>query len=194
MSVSAAQNATNTHMTPQNKIFIEDDGRLRDLAEAVMAQHSTMFTNCDLDEVGFVIVEGDKGADYLAKAIKVPPIYRLFLKKKFLILFNATTIENGAAGKQDLIMLHELIHINTSLDQIVDHDTEDFSYMLRAWGLDWKTNNKSLMPLSELEKYTPWSMPTKPTATGPGPTAQPTSLGPKLVTQQPVSLQGGTVK
>jgi hypothetical protein len=142
----------------KDKLFIADAGELRDLAERVIEEAGIeALNNTDLDRIGFVVVEGDSG-DYLGKAIKVPPLYRLFLKKNFIIMFNATRIEAETSGKYDMIMLHELVHCNTEYDLIRGHDIEDFSWMLRKYGLDWATDKENrLIPEEELFELIPWA-------------------------------------
>ncbi len=161
--MSDAENQTevlnrDTYETPQGKLFMSDDGNLRSLAELVMKMHSGYLKHTNLDDIEFVIVEGEKG-DYLAKAIKIPPMYRLFLKKKFIILFSATMIEHTAPGSHDKVMLHELYHCNSSYDCLNEHDTEDFGWMLRDYGVDWKNNDKHIVIPDTLRKLIPWGQP-----------------------------------
>jgi hypothetical protein len=142
----------------KDKLFVLDSGELRELAERVIEEAGIeALQNIDLDQIGFVVVEGDSG-DYLGKAIKVPPLYRLFLKKHFLILFNATRIEATSPGKYDMIMLHELVHCNTEYDLIRDHDVEDFSWMIRKFGIDWATDTENrVIPEADLFELVPWA-------------------------------------
>lgn len=150
-----------------NKVFLGDDGNLRQLAERVMKSNQGRLKYCNLDQIEFAVVEGDKG-DFLAKAIKIAPLYRLFMQgKKFIVLFNSTMIEHTAPGSHDKVMLHELGHCNTEYDEIIDHDTQDFSWMLKEYGFDWKNNDKHIIPPEELRKLCPWGMPGSPqTASG----------------------------
>jgi len=145
------------YQTPQGKIFMTDDGKLRELAERVMKSNSGILKHTNLDDVEFVIVEGSK-EPWLGKAVKVAPMYRLFLKKKFLILFNATMISATAPNSLDKVMVHELYHVNSTVDALNDHNVEDFSFMLTTYGVDWRNNNKGIIPKDELMKLAPWSM------------------------------------
>lgn len=141
----------------KDKLFMQDNGELRALAELVVeSMDEEVVKNIDLDQIEFALVEGDTG-DYLGKAVKIPPLYRLFMKKKFLIIFNTTRIEADCPTKYDMIMLHELIHCNTEWDLIRTHDVEDFSWMLRKFGLDWATDQKiSIVQEGELVELLPW--------------------------------------
>ena len=152
-----------SYQTSVGKVYLQDDGKLRELAEMVMQKYSSKLKHVDLEDIVFVMVEGDKG-HFLAKAIKIPSIYRLFLRRNFIILFNVTMIDATAPGCQDKTMYHELKHINSDLDALIDHDTEDFSSILIDLGFDYKTNDKHIVDLKELERLCPWGQKSKPAA------------------------------
>lgn len=146
--------------TQQGKIFLTDDGSLRELAAQVIRCNQGRLKNVVLDEIDFVVVEGEKG-DWLAKCTKIPPMYRVLLPgdKKFIITFSATMIEHVAPGSHDKLMLHELYHANCAYDCINDHDTEDFEFMLKDYGVDWKHNDKHIILPENLRKLIPWGQP-----------------------------------
>lgn len=145
--------------TPQGKLFMTDDGSLRELAEQVMKVNHGKLKHVNLDDIIFQVVEGDKG-DYLAKATKIPPMYRVLLgNKKFIITFSATMIEHTAPGCHDKVMLHELYHCNCTYDCLTEHDTEDFGWMLKDYGVDWRNNDKHILLPENLRKIIPWGQP-----------------------------------
>jgi len=145
--------------THQGKLFLSDDGSLRQLAERIVKLYPGHFKYCNVDEIEFILIEGEK-SDYLGKAVKIPPMYRLFMNnKKFIIIFNTMMIEHTTAAKTDLIMYHELLHCDTDTDSIRDHDVLDFGLMLKTFGDDWRINKESILPADQLRELTPWAMP-----------------------------------
>lgn len=137
------------------KVFLKDDGRFRALAEEVIAARGPAYV--DLDQVIFATVDGDSG-DYLAKATKIPGQYRTFLDAGFMIVFNTMQIQaQGALKKLDLIMYHELLHVNCDIDKLVTHDVEDFSSMIKEFGLNWGTaDGPNIVDETTVSKFKNW--------------------------------------
>lgn len=137
------------------KVFVKDDGRFRELAEAVIAEKGPRYA--DVNEIIFATVDGDP-QDYLAKAIKIPGQYRPFLDAKFMILFNVMQISSQGAQKNlDLIMYHELLHTNCEMDKLTEHDVEDFSAMIKEYGLAWSASDgRNIVDEEFTSKFSTW--------------------------------------
>jgi len=142
---------------------------LKNKARFYVQKYSDELGYIDLDRVIFVTMEGSK-AKWLGKThlIKEPmtliPEYvlvtlgnagmvgsdvdfeaaELINNVSYIIILNEDLIAVTTPDYQkleDAVLLHELLHINESMDGLVKHDIEDFKFMLDTYGTGYAGGN-----------------------------------------------------
>ncbi len=102
-------------------------------------------------KIGYVISQEKKSGKRIlyADCRKVQEVYRAYLPFDFIITFYECNTGMLNENQLKILMLHELKHIGMSERglTIVPHDIEDFSGILRKYGLDWNEYGKELPDL-----------------------------------------------
>jgi predicted metallopeptidase len=90
----------------------------------------------DIDEVLF-LREFETKPKHLAKCYKLGdhPI-GFFTDKKYCIVFYWACCDYMSAAQMTVLVLHELMHIPSKDDKLIDHDVQDFRAILGI-DLDW---------------------------------------------------------
>lgn len=118
---------------------------LRLLANKVIKKHKERFSWIREQKIsiGFCYSDLEKkkvnGRVY-AECVKVPAIYKTWLKYDFVIVFYETNTMLMDEKQLEILMEHELMHIGISDDgklRIDPHDIEDFRAIIDDYGLDW---------------------------------------------------------
>lgn len=63
---------------------------------------------------------------------------------RYIITLNKDAIEDHSSDIEkatEVVMFHELKHINIDMDKIVDHDIKDFSSVLDKYGVYWQNGH-----------------------------------------------------
>jgi hypothetical protein len=151
----------NPSLILKNEVW-EVDETMRKRAEVLVSKYTDQVGHIDLRHVVFVRVEGKK-TKWLGKCYKIQPpygilpAYTLFTLGRLgslaevyedLDLFNIQYIiamnrDNLALIPKnvdkviDILILHELMHIDYGMEKVEQHDSEDFKWLLRTFGVDW---------------------------------------------------------
>lgn len=113
-----------------------ENPEIESLAKKVIEKDVLGLGSIDVKDLQFVRVVG-KDAKKYADIRKIGYPANLFTGKIFLIsfydIFEALPIE-----KKEIVVVHELMHIDTANDKIKKHDIEDFRDIIKTYGIDWE--------------------------------------------------------
>ena len=133
--------------------WIIDDGELRMKAEKLVEKYEQRIGFVDLSKVMFCRLVGSK-VSWAGKCWSVKPPWNLLTMAssifggkldiepfdiRYIIALNDTLIRGIfiAPEKEWAVILHELLHIRSDMEGCQPHDIEDFSWMLKEFGVDW---------------------------------------------------------
>ncbi|WP_408954745.1 putative metallopeptidase [Natroniella sp. ANB-PHB2] len=125
------------------------DGRLRYLAKRILDKMEDLSEIRDiigLENIGFVRSYKEKksqGRTVFAECKKVTGPERAIIPYKFLIIFYDPNIANLSDNQKKIVMYHELRHIGPR-ENIVPHDIEDFSDIIKEFGIDYLDLDKEV--------------------------------------------------
>ena len=120
----------------------------RDIAEQIITKYNTAFGHIDVNSILF-LSEDSKSPKKYADIQLVKSPYTFITNYKFIMtVYEPKVIAMNDAQKNILIM-HELMHINDDFDGLVKHDLEDFSSLISIYGIAWDTDPNVKDPLSE---------------------------------------------
>lgn len=152
----------------------EVDEILHQRAEALVNEYMDRVGHVDLRRVVFARVEGKK-TEWLGRCYKIKPPHGLlpkyaayllnkfgvsvpadgelsdYLEVEYIIALNQDNISlipNNRNEVIDIIILHELMHVDYEMGKLVKHDSEDFKWILKEFGVDWATGDIKKGPLS----------------------------------------------
>ena len=111
----------------------------RDIAEQIVDRYNTAFGHIDVDSILF-LAEDSKAPKKYADIQLVKAPYTFITNYKFIMtVYEPKTIAMNEAQLNMLIM-HELMHINDDFDGLVKHDLEDFAFIVGKFGCCWDTD------------------------------------------------------
>lgn len=125
--------------------------KYRDIAEAIVNRYSVAFGHIDVDSILFLSEDSKAPKKYASIQIVKEP-YTFITNYKFIMtVYEPNTIAMNDAQLNILIM-HELMHVNDDFDGLVKHNLEDFSEIVSVYGLGWDTNPNVVDPLATIEE------------------------------------------
>jgi hypothetical protein len=128
----------------------EPNKDLRKLAEKILSNESILAKFPELNvikeydiRVGYVVSQENPGGTKIkyADCRKLKWTYKAFLPFDFLITFYERNTELLNENQKKIVMLHELKHIGIGEKglRLEEHDKEDFSNILEAYGIRWNS-------------------------------------------------------
>lgn len=126
-----------------NLVDQEVDDSLRQLGEALIKVMPELNIIRDFDvKIGYVLSyeqKRAKGRAINAECRKVNGSYNAYLPFDFIVTFFEPNIYHMTENQKKVLMLHELMHIGIGEKglRIEPHDIEDFSTILKKFGLEW---------------------------------------------------------
>lgn len=133
--------------------------RYTELSEQVIEEHEDLqwIRKADVT-IGFLRSDREKVSrkrHVLGECIRVKDLYKCFIPFDFLIVI----YEPNTAGLSDeqlrVLLYHELLHVGVEEKDgepvyiIVPHDVEDFSRILRRYGLNWAAPDQEKIPVAD---------------------------------------------
>lgn len=123
----------------------------KDIAEKIINKYITTFANIEIDQILF-LVEDEKAPKKYADIRIVKPPYTFITNYKFIMTIYEPTIISMNDAQKNILVMHELMHIDSDFEKLVKHNIEDFSEILSIYGVDWDTNPNTKDPLEEGEE------------------------------------------
>jgi hypothetical protein len=118
----------------------------KDIADALIAKYPQNFGQIDTDQILF-LCEDEKSPAKYAEIQKVKSPYTFVTSYKFImIVYSPKTIAMTQA-QINLLIMHELCHIDQDFEKLVKHDLEDFVSLCSIYGCDWDVNPMVKDPL-----------------------------------------------
>lgn len=110
---------------------------IMDLVRKIIEEKKFNFAEkMDLTEIQFIRVKNKKKRKYAdVRMVKYPTI--LFTNKKYLIsIYDSFYIL--PKNKQEIVLAHEILHIDFENNKLIDHDIQDFKEIIEMYGVDWE--------------------------------------------------------
>ncbi len=126
------------------KEFIEDES-LNELANKVIEEKNLDYLNGV--RIKYLLVTPNISKTVVGRCIKSSSELKYFSETDYIIEFSNDIWEKVDEKTKELVMYHELLHIlivnkedgETSF-QLAKHDVQDFSQILKHYGIDWFKN------------------------------------------------------
>jgi len=137
---------------PDSTVWVLDDGGMKQVALRLQDKFPEKIGHIDLEKVMFVRLVGGK-VSWAGKCFHVRPPWHLLtqatamfgaqmpepLDIRYIIAVNDDLVRGIfiVKEKEVMVILHELLHVRRDMEGVVPHDTEDFSWMLSQFGINW---------------------------------------------------------
>lgn len=120
--------------------------KYRDIAEQLVNKYGVAFGHIDVDSILF-LAEDSKAPKKYADIQIVKSPYTFITNYKFIMTVYEPNVIAMNEAQTNLLVMHELMHINDDFDGLVKHDLEDFSGMVSKYGINWDTDPNVEDPL-----------------------------------------------
>ena len=107
-----------------------------ELAKKILNENKFNFDLIDILDIQFVRVIGENPKKY-ADIRKISYPASLFTHKKYLISFY-DSFEDLTLDKKEIVIAHELMHIDAEHEKLIQHDIQDFRQILEIYGVNWE--------------------------------------------------------
>ncbi len=139
------------------KEFIEDES-LIELANKVIEDNNLDYLNGV--RIKYLLVTPQISKTCVGRCIKSSVELKYFSETDYLIEFSNKVWEKIDEKTKEFVMLHELKHIliinkedGETVMSLAPHDVQDFSSILKKYGVDWFTNFST--QVSSIQDMTP---------------------------------------
>lgn len=122
----------------------------REIAEQIVDKYNVAFGHIDIDSILF-LSEDSKAPKKYADIQMVKSPYTFITNYKFIMTVYEPKVIAMNDAQRNLLIMHELMHINDDFDGLVKHDLEDFSSLVATYGISWDTDPNVKNPLEEIE-------------------------------------------
>lgn len=119
-----------------------------EIAEKIIDKFNEAFSMVDTNQILF-LSETEKSPAKYADIRAIKPPYTFITNYKFIITFYEPKLIAFTSAQKEILVLHELRHINDDFDGLVKHNVEDFSDILAKYGVDWDVNGNVKSPLED---------------------------------------------
>ena len=100
-----------------------------------------------------------KKSKALAKIYPMKPMYGLFSSIDYILSIHLENWAIASVSKRYVLVLHELLHIpleghienSSDYRKTLDHDVQDFSMLIKMFGVNWEESEKILRKLRKPE-------------------------------------------
>jgi predicted metallopeptidase len=139
------------------EISNEESPEVFNLAKTVISEENLTLEPA---KIGYLIVSPNISKTVAARCIKTNKELKFFSGYDYLIEVSGELWDVLDESIKKILLLHELLHVGFGYDklgnlkfQIRNHNVEDFSYIIKKYGIDWFTKvnelTKSLYDLDE---------------------------------------------
>jgi hypothetical protein len=118
----------------------------KDIAEQLINKYQTTFGQIDIDQILF-LNESEKSPKKYADIQLVKSPYTFITNYKFILTVYEPKILGFTPAQVNILIMHELMHVDENFEKLVKHDLEDFSILCQTYGVDWDTNQSVTDPL-----------------------------------------------
>jgi hypothetical protein len=118
----------------------------KDIAEQLINKYQTTLGHIDVDQILF-LGESEKSPKKYADIQLVKSPYTFITNYKFIMTVYEPKIIGFTPAQLNILVMHELMHIDSDFEKLVKHDIEDFSILLQTYGVNWDTDPNVVDPL-----------------------------------------------
>lgn len=111
----------------------------RDIADQIVNKFTVAFSQINVDEILF-LEEDEKAPSKYADIRIVKSPYTFITNYKFIITFYEPKIVGMTQAQINLLVMHELLHINDDFDGLRKHDVQDFVAIVSKFGAAWDSD------------------------------------------------------
>ena len=111
----------------------------KQIAERIIDRYQVAFAHIDLSKVLF-LNETQRAPKKFADIKKVVPPYDFMTDYKFIITFYEANMISLNDAQRNMVVYHELFHIDNNFENLKKHDIQDFLEVLMIGGLQWTVN------------------------------------------------------
>lgn len=119
----------------------------KDIAEKLINKYPVSFAQIDIDQVLF-LAEDEKAPKKYADITLVKSPYTFITNYKFIITVYEPKTLGMTPPQINLLVMHELMHIDEDFEKLVKHNLEDFSELVSIYGCAWDTDPNVIDPLA----------------------------------------------
>jgi len=131
----------------KNNYIVSEDARV--IAEKVIKEE-TILNNVNDVKVEYILVDPCVNKFTAARCYKTNKHTKFFSDFDYIVELSNELWDKLNEETKKILMLHELMHIKVSYNKkaeiqlgIKDHDIQDFSYIVKKYGIDWISNIKT---------------------------------------------------
>lgn len=126
--------------------FYKESEKYKLIAEKVINEHDELawIPNCvNIAYCSSLKEKTRNGGDVYGECKKVEEVYKVFIPYDFIIIIYDQICFKMTDEQLEILLYHELLHVGINEKdgkteyKINPHDVEDFSVILRQYGLDW---------------------------------------------------------
>lgn len=113
--------------------------KYKGIASEIVDKYDTAFGHIDVDSILF-LSEDQKAPKKYADITLVKSPYTFITNYRFIMTVYEPKVIAMTTAQLNLLIMHELMHINDDFDNLVKHDLEDFSFIVSKFGCCWDTD------------------------------------------------------
>lgn len=131
---------------------LQISNQYKDIADQIVAKFQTAFGQIDTNEILFLGEDSKapKGTYADIRIVKSP--YTFITNYKFILTVYEPNTIGMTPAQVNLLIMHELLHIDADFEKLVKHTIQDFSELVSIYGIDWDTNPSVVDPLASDEE------------------------------------------
>ncbi len=111
----------------------------QDIATELVRKFPIGLGHIELDRIIF-LSDSEKVTKKYAEIKTVGYPYSFLTEYKFIIVFYDTSIVGMTIEQKNLLVYHQLLHIDDNFEKLRKHDVEDFKIIVSKYGPDWDMN------------------------------------------------------
>lgn len=111
----------------------------KDIADKIVAKYGTAFSQIDTDQILF-LNEDEKSPKKYADIGVVRSPYTFITNYKFILTVYEPNIIGMTPAQINLLIMHELLHIDDDFEGLLKHDIQDFKFIVATYGVNWDTD------------------------------------------------------
>jgi len=115
---------------------LESNADWQEIADALIQKFPIAFGHVEIDKVLF-LSETEKTPKKYADTRNVAYPYNYITDYKYIIIFYENNIQAMTDAQKNMLVFHELLHIDEDFSRVRKHNIEDFRELISKWGINW---------------------------------------------------------
>jgi predicted metallopeptidase len=115
---------------------LQQSPEYKEIAEKILDKFPVAFGHIELDKVLF-LKETEKAPKKYADTRAVKSPYSFLTELKFIITVYEPMVVSFSEAQLNMLIFHELLHIDVDFQKLKKHNIEDFRELISAYGINW---------------------------------------------------------